>query len=64
MLKAYDNCSVIQENGQMKVVTCGYVLNEYAQDHNFIGKYHAAKLYTEEERKQNFKETFGYEKRF
>lgn len=60
ILKAYDEVSITYEHGQYKVSACIGICANYAPDHKFIGTAYAEDIYTEAERKENFKEEFGY----
>lgn len=57
-LKAYSECHVVYEYG-MYHVGCGVCLkNEYADDHEVIGTYHAEDIFTPNERIINYIESF------
>ena len=60
-LKAFNKCEVDFENGKYSVGGGSCIKSKYASDHKFIGIAYVEDIYTLEERKANFKETFGYE---
>lgn len=60
ILKAYDEVNVIYENQEFHVSTGIAILARYPQDKFTCGYYKQEEVYTKEERKQNFKEVFGY----
>lgn len=59
-LKAYQRCNVYFEYGKFHTRTGYCVKAEYNFDHFVCGEYKASDVYTEEERRQNFIESFGY----
>ena len=60
ILRAYDECSVIYENGTFDVSPDMCIKFKYANDYMVINRYKQTEIYTLEERKQNFFEEFGY----
>ena len=62
-LKAYDKVEVEFSNGRYHVSAGTYIAASYPVDHCVFGTYYAKDLYTEDQRKANFKEVFGYEMR-
>lgn len=60
MLKAFDVCNVVYENFEFHVTTGTCLSSHYAFDHFVCGRYRADEIYTKEERRQNFIESFGY----
>lgn len=63
-LKAYDRCSAKFENQRWSATTGYCIKSSYSFDYFVAGEYYATDVYTEEERRQNFLEVFGYERRF
>lgn len=61
VLKAYDECDVYYEYGRFNVMVGACIRSKYADDFKFISNFKAQDIYSEEEMKQNYKETFGYE---
>lgn len=59
-LRAYDVCHVEYEHGAFHARTCACLQASYPQDHFVVGTYRAKDVYTEEQRRQNFIEEFGY----
>lgn len=60
-LKAYNKVNVEYSNGRYHVTAGTYLAASYPIDHCVFGTYYAKDLYTEEQRRANFKEVFGYE---
>lgn len=60
ILRAYDECSVIYENGTFDVSPNMCIKCKYADDYMVLNRYKQTEIYTLEERKQNFFEEFGY----
>lgn len=60
ILKAFDSVSVIYENFKFRVSTGHCLRASYARDYFVCGEYKAADLYTKEQRRANFIESFGY----
>lgn len=60
VLKAYNRVNVIYEYSTWHVSASICVKSSYGNDHFFAGTYYASEVYTEEERRQNFFEVFGY----
>lgn len=60
VLKAYDRVHVTFANGKFTVMAATFILDKYPFDFCSCGTYYAKDLYTEEERRQNFFESFGY----
>lgn len=61
VLKAYNRVNVIYEYSTWHVSASICVKSSYGYDHFFAGTYYAKDVYTEEERRQNFFEAFGYQ---
>lgn len=59
VLKCYDRCSVVHEYREFNVSVGTAIKKHYNHDHFVCGYYHAADVYTEEERRQNYIEAFG-----
>lgn len=59
-LKAYDNVSVVYENFKFSASVGVCLKSRYNFDHFVCGKYAAKDIYTDEERRANYKEVFGY----
>lgn len=53
-LRAYDDCSVVFENGRYSVGGGVMIKAHYADDHEVIGNYRADEVYTETERTENY----------
>lgn len=53
-LRAYDDCSVVFENGRYSVGGGVMIKAHYADDHEVIGNYRADEIYTETERIENY----------
>lgn len=60
ILKAYDEVNITYEYGEYKVSSCISICAYYAPDHKFIGTAYAEDIYTSAERRQNYKDEFGY----
>lgn len=60
ILKAYDEVSIIYEYGEYRVSPCVAICAHYAPDHKFIGTAYAEDIFTAAERRENYKESFGY----
>lgn len=58
VLRAYNECNVIYENGKYNVSAGIALTKTYANDHRFIGVAYADDIYTIEERTQNYIEVF------
>lgn len=59
-LKAYSRCNVVFEYNRF-TVSCGVCIkSHYNYDHFVCGEYKADEVYTLEERRQNYFESFGY----
>lgn len=59
-LKAYKRCTVYYEMNQFHASVGSCIRARYAPDHFVCGDYYATDIYTKEERRQNFYESFGY----
>lgn len=59
ILRAFDKAFVVYEYGRFHATTCTCISSEYANDHFVCGTYNQKEVYTEEERRQNYKEEFG-----
>lgn len=59
-LTAYNDVSVVYENGGYHVVAAIGIKSEYAPDHKFIGTYTADEIYTEDEQIINYVKNFHY----
>ena len=59
-LKAFGEVTVTYQNRKFDVSAAISVTAHYAYDHMVCGRYLAEKVYTKEERRQNFLEEFGY----
>lgn len=59
-LKAYSETTVRYENKSWSECPAIILSASYSYDHFVAGYYKAKELYTEEERRQNFIEEFGY----
>ena len=58
-LKAYSRCNVVFEYNRF-TVSCGVCIkSHYNYDHFVCGEYRADEVYTLEERRQNFFDSFG-----
>lgn len=57
-LTAYNDVSVVYENGEYRVLAAIGIKSEYAADHKFIGTYKADEIYTEDERIINYIKNF------
>ena len=60
ILKAYSRVNVVFEYGKFDVSTSVCVKAKYNYDHFVCGRYNADEVYTKEERRQNYFESFGY----
>lgn len=60
VLKAYDECYISYEYGKYHVGPGVGIKSKYAADHKHYGKIKAEQVYTVEQRRENYKETFGY----
>lgn len=58
-LKAFSECSVTYEYGKFTASTAICVKSYYHYDHIVCGRYKQSEVYTEEERRRNYKEVFG-----
>lgn len=58
-LHVYDKAHVVYEYGEYHVSSGICLKAEYAADHKFIGTYTAEELFTEEERIENYINTFN-----
>lgn len=59
-LKAYSRCNVVFEYNRF-TVSCGVCIkSHYNYDHFVCGEYKADEVYTLEERRQNYFDSFGY----
>jgi hypothetical protein len=58
-LKAFPSVTVTYEYGKFTTSACVGIKARYHFDHFVCGKYNDTDVYTEEERKQNYKECFG-----
>ena len=56
ILKAYNKCNVVYQKGHFEIHVGTYLSKHYAFDYFTCGTYTAEEVYTEEERKQNYKE--------
>lgn len=61
VLKCFDEANITYEYGKYEVSPHIAILAKYAPDHKYIGYIKVETYYTLEERKKNFKETFGYD---
>lgn len=59
-LRAFHSCTVTYEHNKFSVSTCICIRSTYDWDHFVAGTYKDDEVYTLEERRQNFKEEFGY----
>ena len=59
-LKAYSKCSVTYEHGKFSAGAGCCIKASYGFDHFPCGEYKASEVYTLEERRQNYIESFGY----
>lgn len=59
-LKAYDSVNVTFEHNRFESSVGVCIKANYGIDHFVCGRYEAKEVYTEEERRENFKEEFGY----
>lgn len=59
ILKAFDECNIVFENGEYRVSTSIAITATYAPDHKVIGYVYQDDFYTIEERKKNYFEEFG-----
>ena len=60
VLRAYHQCTVTYEYSEFSVSANTCIRAEYGFDHFVAGIYRDDEIYTLEERRQNFKEEFGY----
>lgn len=60
VLRAYSRCTVTYENSKFSVSACTCIRATYDWDHFVAGTYKDDEVYTLEERRQNYKEEFGY----
>lgn len=58
ILKVYDSCNVYFENGVFHAHASVGIKSSYNWDHFVCGNYLAKDVYTEEERRRNYKESF------
>lgn len=58
-LKAYNRCGVYYEMNLFHASTGTCIRARYSPDHFVCGDYYAKDIYTEEERRQNYFESFG-----
>jgi hypothetical protein len=59
-LRAFSEVSVTYENMKFTTSAAICLSARYAYDHMVCGRYKQEEVYTKEERRQNFKEEFGY----
>ena len=59
-LRAFHSCTVTYEHSKFSVSTCTCIRDTYDWDHFVAGTYKDDEVYTLEERRQNYKEEFGY----
>lgn len=59
ILKAYDKVYVDYEYGEYHVSVGVAIKTSYAEDHKFVGEYKAEEIYTENERAENYINTYG-----
>ena len=59
-LKAYNRVNVTFEYGKFSVSAGCCIKSHYNYDHFACGEYKADEVYTKEERRQNYIESFGY----
>lgn len=59
VLKAFDNVNVVFEYNRFEVSASCCIKSHYNYDHFVCGRYSAKDVYTEEERRQNYIESFG-----
>lgn len=60
VLRAYPRCTVTYEYGKFSVGAGYCIKSNYNFDHYVAGTYLDSDVYTEEERRQNYFEEFGY----
>lgn len=60
ILKAFHRCTVSFEYGKFSASTGSCIKALYNHDHFVCGEYTDEQVYTIEERRQNYKECFGY----
>jgi len=58
VLKAYDECNVVFENGKYYVRTSYCLQKTYSDDYKVIGTFEADDVYTQEEQELNYIEEF------
>ena len=58
-LKAFNKVTVVYEYGKFSTSVGCCIKSHYNYDHFVCGEYKAEEVYTEEERRQNYKECFG-----
>lgn len=59
LLKAYSRANVVFEYGEFHVSASTCIKSHYNYDHFMCGRYNADEVYTKEERRQNYFESFG-----
>ena len=57
-LKAYNEVSVIYEDGKYNVITGALIKASYSNDYKVVGRYKASEVFTEEEMIINYVEEF------
>ena len=60
ILKAYEKVDVLFEYGKFYVMLGVVIKAKYGEDFKHIATFKNTDIYTEEERRQNYKEVFGY----
>lgn len=60
VLRAYPRCTVTYEHNEFSVSSNVCIRSTYGWDHFVAGVYKDVEVYSLEERRQNFKEEFGY----
>ena len=60
LLKAYSNANVVFEYNRFEVSASVCIKALYNHDHFVCGRYSAEEVYTKEQRRQNYFESFGY----
>lgn len=58
VLKAYDECHVIYQNGKHEVMTDWCLKDEYPMDYKYIGELKAKDIFSKEELIENYINTF------
>ena len=58
-LRAYNTVNVWYENGEYHVMTGSCIKAQYGKDHQFIGTVNASDVYNEDERTENYCNSFA-----